>query len=36
VNCNQITKKRVKMIILPLLIQKGGASPCRFVAVQED
>ncbi|MFB3060265.1 MAG: cyclase family protein [Candidatus Binatia bacterium] len=36
VNCNQITKKRVKMIILPLLIQKGGASPCRFVAVEED
>jgi kynurenine formamidase len=35
VDCDQITKKRVKMIILPLLIKKGGASPCRFIAVEE-
>ncbi len=35
VNCHLITKKRVKMIILPLPIRKGGASPCRFVAVEE-
>jgi len=25
----------VKMIILPLLIKRGGASPCRFIAVEE-
>ena len=35
VDCDQITKPRVKMIILPLLIKKGGASPCRFIAVEE-
>jgi kynurenine formamidase len=35
VDCDQITKKRVKMVILPLLIKKGGASPCRFIAVEE-
>jgi kynurenine formamidase len=35
VDCDQISKNRVKMIILPLLIKKGGASPCRFVAVEE-
>ena len=34
VNCNQITERRVKMIILPLYIKKGGASSCRFVAVE--
>lgn len=35
VNCNQISKTRVKMIILPLPINNGGASPCRFIAVEE-
>ena len=35
VDCDQISKNRVKMIILPLLIKKGGASPCRFIAVEE-
>ena len=28
-------RNRVKMIVLPLLIKKGGASPCRFIAVEE-
>lgn len=36
VNCNQITGSRVKMIVMPLLIKKGGASPCRFIAVEES
>lgn len=35
VNANQISSRRVKMIILPLLIKQGGASPCRFIAVEE-
>jgi kynurenine formamidase len=35
VDCDQIAKTRVKMIILPLLIKRGGASPCRFIAVEE-
>ena len=35
VDCDQISQKRVKMIVLPLLIKKGGASPCRFIAVEE-
>lgn len=35
VDCDQIASNRVKMIILPLLIKKGGASPCRFIAVEE-
>jgi kynurenine formamidase len=35
VDCDQIAKARVKMIILPLLIKRGGASPCRFIAVEE-
>ncbi|OGQ74822.1 MAG: hypothetical protein A3G40_06220 [Deltaproteobacteria bacterium RIFCSPLOWO2_12_FULL_57_22] len=35
VDCDQISKDRVKMIILPLLIKKGGASPCRFIAVED-
>jgi len=34
VDCDQIASNRVKMIILPLLIKKGGASPCRFIAVE--
>jgi kynurenine formamidase len=35
VNCNRISQKRVRMIVLPLLIKNGGASPCRFIAVEE-
>lgn len=35
VNAYQITSGRVKMIILPMLIKQGGASPCRFIAVEE-
>jgi kynurenine formamidase len=35
VNCNQISRPRVKMIIVPLRIDNGGASPCRFIAVEE-
>ena len=35
VNANQLTSGRVKMIILPMLIKEGGASPCRFIAVEE-
>lgn len=35
VDCDQIAASRVRMIILPLLIKKGGASPCRFIAVEE-
>lgn len=35
VDCDQLSKDRVKMIILPLLIKKGGASPCRFIAVED-
>jgi len=35
VNCHQITRKRIKMIVLPLLIRNGGASPCRFIAVED-
>ena len=35
VDCDRIASNRVKMIILPLLIKKGGASPCRFIAVEE-
>ena len=33
VNCDQIKARRVKMIILPMRIKNGGASSCRFVAV---
>jgi kynurenine formamidase len=35
VSCGQISKPRVKMIIMPLPIKRGGASPCRFIAVEE-
>jgi kynurenine formamidase len=35
VDCDQIRSKRVKMIVLPLLIERGGASPCRFFAVED-
>jgi kynurenine formamidase len=34
VNCTQIKERRIKMIILPLKIKNGGASSCRFVAVE--
>jgi kynurenine formamidase len=36
VNAGEITQPRVKMIIMPLLVRDGGASPCRFIAVEED
>ena len=35
VDADQITSGRVKMIMLPMLIKQGGASPCRFIAVEE-
>jgi hypothetical protein len=35
VNANQISARRIKMIMLPMLIRQGGASPCRFIAVEE-
>src|SRR5690242_14859052 len=35
VDCDKISRPRVQMIILPLLIKDGGASPCRFIAVEE-
>ena len=35
VNANQITRPRVRMLIVPLRIKGGGASPTRFVAVEE-
>lgn len=35
VNANQISAKRIKMIMLPMLVKQGGASPCRFMAVEE-
>lgn len=35
VNANQISARRVKMIMLPMLVRQGGASPCRFIAVEE-
>lgn len=35
VDCDQISKNRLKMIVLPLLIKNGGASPCRFIAVED-
>jgi kynurenine formamidase len=34
VNAAQITSGRVKMIVLPMRIREGGASPCRFIAVE--
>lgn len=36
VNANQITTARVRMLIVPLRIKNGGASPTRFVAVEEE
>ena len=35
VNANLISRGRIKMMILPLLIKSGGASPCRFIAVED-
>jgi kynurenine formamidase len=35
VECDQIEGRRCQMIILPLLIHQGGASPCRFYAVED-
>ena len=34
VDADQISGPRVKMIMMPLRIRDGGASPCRFVAAQ--
>jgi kynurenine formamidase len=34
VDANLVTQRRIKMIILPMLIKDGGASPCRFIAVE--
>ena len=36
VNGNLITKPRVRMLIIPLRIKNGGASPTRFVAVEDE
>jgi kynurenine formamidase len=36
VDADKITKQRVKMIMMPLLLRRGGAAPCRFIAVEED
>jgi kynurenine formamidase len=35
VNCDQISEAKIKMIIVPLAIKNGGASPCRFIAFEE-
>ena len=35
VNCDQLPAGRVKLLILPLLIRQGGASPARFFALVE-
>ncbi len=34
VDCDAIAGRRRKLILLPLLVQNGGASPCRFFAVE--
>lgn len=34
VDCDQITRRRCLMIVLPLLIRQGGAAPCRFFAIE--
>jgi kynurenine formamidase len=36
VNANRITTRRVRMLIVPLRIKNGGASPTRFVAVEDE
>ncbi len=35
IDCDLISKRRVRMIILPLLISGAGASPCRLIAVED-
>jgi kynurenine formamidase len=35
VDCDAIAGRRCQMIIMPLLIRNGGASPCRFFAVED-
>jgi hypothetical protein len=35
VDANQLRATRVQMIVLPMRIRNGGASPCRFIAVEE-
>jgi kynurenine formamidase len=35
VDCDQISARRVRMIVLPLLLEQGGASACRFFAVED-
>jgi kynurenine formamidase len=35
VDANLVTQRRIKMIILPMLIKQGGASPCRFIALED-
>ena len=35
VNASLLTQNRIKMIILPMLIRRGGASPCQFIAVED-
>lgn len=34
VNAGQLRGHRVQMIVLPMRIRQGGASPCRFIAVE--
>ena len=34
VDCEQITGRRCKIIVMPLLVRKGGVSPCRFFAIE--
>jgi kynurenine formamidase len=36
VDANLLKQTRIQMIILPMLISKGGASPCRFIAVEDE
>src|SRR5262249_5624304 len=36
VDCDQSTKARVKMMLLPLLIRRCCASTCRFLAVANE
>ncbi|MBV9120492.1 MAG: cyclase family protein [Chloroflexi bacterium] len=35
VDCHQISGRRCRTIILPLKIRDGGASPCRFFALED-
>jgi len=36
VGADEIRSKRVDMIMMPMLVRRGGASPCRFFAVERD